>query len=245
MKIKTKLTLNIIVVLSIVATVVATSIFSMSFINGKLSYLTQRSTPYQMRSLELQREIQGATSALAKANAANTQKELQAFRVEAEKALEDVKNAQSQLESLNSEIKLDVYTELQRVSAELFETTANKLRSHEEAEKSDDILEKRLAEAEVRLKELDGKIRSLQLNRSGVFSTALDNSSRITDRLRIVESSRPLLKDLQMAFVDLQNAQRKPALIVAKGKVNTAANKLTQNEYIKNTKPVLAEVKFF
>jgi methyl-accepting chemotaxis protein len=60
-------------VLGIVATVVATSIFGMRFISDKLTYLTEKSTPYQMRTLEFQREIQGVTANLFKVNAAATQ----------------------------------------------------------------------------------------------------------------------------------------------------------------------------
>jgi methyl-accepting chemotaxis protein len=37
-----------------------TSVFGLTFIKNKLSYLTQKSTPYQMRTVEFQKELQGA-----------------------------------------------------------------------------------------------------------------------------------------------------------------------------------------
>lgn len=55
MTIKTKLTLNVVSVLVIVGAVVTTGVVGLTFIKGKLFYLTERSTPFQMRTMEFQR----------------------------------------------------------------------------------------------------------------------------------------------------------------------------------------------
>jgi len=243
MKIKAKLTINIVVVLVIVAAVVTTSIFGMLFVSGKLSYLTQHSTPYQMRTLEFQREIQGATASLAKVNAAATTKELEAFRAEAEKSLAEVKAAQSQLELLNGDSKLTIHDELQRVALELFETADSKLKAQENAESSYKALGKRLQEANTRFKDLDNKIKNLQLNRSKAFSTALGDTNLLSGRLRNVDAARAVVKDMQLAFYEIQHAQKKTSLLIAKGKINAAISKLSQNEYMKSSKTVLADAR--
>ncbi len=243
MTIKTKLTLNIVIVLSIVATVVVTSIFGMRFISGKLSYLTQKSTPYQMRTLEFQREIQGATATLFKINTAATPQELQSFKAEAEKALTEVKTAQEQLESLTAGSKLDTYESLRSVASELFEISDGKLKAQDDAAKASIDLNKRMTEATAKLRQLDTKIRALQGNRTGAFSNALDESGRISSRLRGVEAARLQLKDLQLAFYEVQNAQKRPTLLIARGKVNAAINKLSQNDHLKNSKNSANEIK--
>jgi len=244
MTIKTKLILNIIIVLTIVAVVVVTSIFSMRFVSDKLSYLTQKSTPYQMRTLEFQREIQGATAALAKVSTALHPQELQTFKTEAEKALAEVKQGQEQLEALNGGSKLGTYDELQAVANELYGIVANKLQAQDEAEKGAAGLTQRMKESAVRLRELDSKIRSLQGNRTGAFSAALDESGKITGRLRGVEAARLQLKDLQLGFYEIQNAQKRTTLLIARGKVNAAITKLLQNEHMKGAKGALADVKW-
>lgn len=244
MTIKTKLMLNIVIVLTIVAVVVATSIFGMRFISGKLSYLTQKSTPYQMRTLEFQREIQGATASLAKVSASLTPQELQTFKTEAEKAVNEVKLAQEQLEALNGGAKLGAFEELQGVANELYGIVSSKLQAQEEAEKASKTLGARMSEATTRLRTLDSKIRSLQGKRTGAFSEALDESGRITSSLRGVEAARLQLKDLQLGFYEIQNAQKRPTLLIARGKVNAATSKLLQNEHLKSTKGGLAEVKW-
>lgn len=244
MTIKTKLTLNIVIVLAIVATVVVTSIFGMQFISGKLSYLTQKSTPYQMRTLEFQREIQGATATLFKINTAATSQELQLFRAEAEKALSEVKAAQEQLENLTAGgTKQDTHDSLRTVATELFAISVDKLKSQDEATKASTELNRRMAEATAKLRQLDTKIRTLQGNRTGAFSNALDESGRISNRLRGVESARLQLKDLQLAFYEVQNAQKRPTLLIARGKVNAALTKLNQNAHLKNMNGGTSEIK--
>jgi methyl-accepting chemotaxis protein len=244
MTIKTKLALNIIIVLAIVAAVVATSIFGMSFVNGKLTYLTQKSTPYQMRTLEFQREIQGVTASLFKINTAATQQELQSYKAETEKALAEVKITQEQLEKLTAGgTKLDTHESLRTVATELFDISGNKLKAQEDAVKAADELNRKMTEATGKLRQLDAKIRALQGNRTGAFSSALRESGQMSTRLRAVESVRLQLKDLQLAFSEMQNAQRRPALLIARGKVNASISKLTQNEHLNSMKEGAATIK--
>ena len=244
MTIKTKLTLNIVIVLAIVAAVVATSIFGMNFVNGKLTYLTQKSTPYQMRTLEFQREIQGVTASLFKINTAATPQELQTYKLESEKALAEVKSTQEQLEKLTAGgTRLDTHESLKAVATELFAISGSKLQAQADAVKAADELNRKMTEATGKLRQLDGKIRALQGNRSGAFSTALRESNQISNRLRNVEAVRLMLKDLQLAVNDLQNAQRRPALLIARGKVNASISKLNQNDHLKSMKGGTALIK--
>ena len=212
MTIKTKLILNIVIVLGIVATVVATSIFSMRFISGQLAYLTEKSTPHQMRTLEFQREIQRVTANLFKVNTAATPQELQSFRAEAEKSLAAARTSQEQLDLLTAGGgKHDTYEALQSVATEMFEMAAGKLKAQDDAVNAAAGLNRKMLETTSRLRQLDARIRSLQGNRTGAFSSALDESGRISARLRGVEAVRLQLKELQLAFFEVQNAQRRPA----------------------------------
>ena len=73
MNIKAKLISNVLLVVMAIATVVAASIASMGYISGKLNYLTQKSTPYQTKTLEFQRELQATASALVKVGTAHSE----------------------------------------------------------------------------------------------------------------------------------------------------------------------------
>jgi len=102
MTIKTKLTWNVIIAIVLVGVVTATSIIGMGFVKSKLFYLTEQSTPYQVRTLELQRAIQGTTAGLVKVSAAMNIEEYKTHRAEVEKSLSEVKNTQDLLESLSA-----------------------------------------------------------------------------------------------------------------------------------------------
>ncbi len=242
MKIKTKLTFNIILVVVAVGIVVATSIFGMKFVKDKLSYLTQKSTPYQMRTVEFQRELQGAITDLVKVNAALNMNEYKGFRTEAEKSLGTVKSAQQALEEMSNN-KLGTYDELSQIAQELFTTDETKLSSAAAASEAKNKVSQRLKESSARLKEMDKRVRNLQLSRSAAFSSALDETGRFSGHLRSVEDLRNLIKDLQLIAITVQNAQKSTAVLIAKGKVNSVLNRISKNEFNINNKTISTDVK--
>jgi len=242
MKIRTKLTFNILLVVIAVGIVVATSIFGMKFVKDKLSYLTQKSTPYQMRTVEFQRELQGAITDLVKVNAALNMNEYKAFRSEAEKSLATVKSAQQALEEMSNN-KLGTHDELAQIAQELFNIDETKLSSEAAASEAKNKVSQRLKESSARLKEMDKRVRKLQMNRSTAFSTALDETGRFSGSLRSVEELRNLVKDLQLIAITVQNAQKSTAVLIAKGKVNSVLSRINKNEFNKSNKAIAADVK--
>ncbi|OHB27799.1 MAG: hypothetical protein A2X79_04200, partial [Desulfuromonadaceae bacterium GWB2_53_15] len=242
MKIRTKLTFNILLVVIAVGIVVATSIFGMKFVKDKLSYLTQKSTPYQMRTVEFQRELQGAITDLVKVNAALNMNEYKAFRSEAEKSLATVKSAQQALEEMSNN-KLGTHDELAQIAQELFNIDETKLSSEAAASEAKNKVSQRLKESSARLKEMDKRVRKLQMNRSTAFSTALDETGRFSGSLRSVEELRNLVKDLQLIAITVQNAQKGTAVLIAKGKVNSVLSRINKNEFNKSNKAIAADVK--
>ena len=94
MTIKSKLTLNVGIVLGVIAAVVLASVIGMGFVKNRLFDLTERSTPFQTRSMELQRAIHAATADLVKVGAVSNQTELKTYRQEAAASLDQVKKAE-------------------------------------------------------------------------------------------------------------------------------------------------------
>ena len=74
MRIKTKLTLNVLLVLLVIAAVSVTSIGSMRSVKKNLVYLTERSTPFQIRTLESHKAVQAVTTDLTRLSGAIVQK---------------------------------------------------------------------------------------------------------------------------------------------------------------------------
>ncbi|OGU04840.1 MAG: hypothetical protein A2075_02915 [Geobacteraceae bacterium GWC2_58_44] len=242
MKIRTKLACNILLVVAAVAVVVATSIFGMTFIKKKLSYLTEKSTPYQMRTVEFQRELQGATTDLVKVNAARNMREYTAFRAEAERSLADVKKAQQSLEEMSSG-SLGAHEELSLIARELFEAAAARIATGDAATEANVKVSQLMKESSERLKDLDKRIRILQTGRANSFAAALRDTGTYAGQLRSVEELRNQIKDLQLIFVSMQNAQKSNAVLIAKGKVNSVLGRIAKNPYHSENKTVAAEMK--
>ena len=242
MKIKTKLTFNILLVVIAVGIVVATSIFGMKFVKDKLSYLTQKSTPYQMRTVEFQRELQGCITDLVKVNAARNLEEYKTFRAEAEKTLASVKNAQQLLEEMSSS-KMDASDELNLIAKELIDASAARIATDNAASDANAKVSQRMKESSSRLKELDKRIRNLQTSRTRAFATAMEDTGQFTSKLKHVEELRNLVKDLQMIAITVQNAQKSTAVLIAKGKVNSVVGRITKNDYYKSNKAIIADTK--
>jgi len=177
--IKTKLTWNVIIVIVSVGAVAATSMIGMGFVKNRLLYLTERSTPFQMRTVEFQRAIQGTVADLMKVMASDSMDEYKTNRSGAEKSISDVKDAQAVLESMSGGTKIGTYEELHKIASELFKITEDRLRSEEDAVSASKAITKKLKEASDRLKDLDAKIRALQLNRTASFMTLIEESKDI------------------------------------------------------------------
>jgi methyl-accepting chemotaxis protein len=243
MNIKAKLISNVLLVVVAIAAVVVASISSMGYISGKLNYLTQKSTPYQTKTLEFQRELQTAASALVKVGTAGSDAELASLRKEADAALESVKSVQKKLEEMQGK-SLGTSEDLTRISQELYGATAARLAAGRESQERGRSVTQRLKESSARLKNLDQRMRSLQLSRSGTFSTALDDTSRFAARVRSIEELRSLVKDLQLVVIEGRTSHGRGYVTGAKVRSSSILSRIRSNEYIKSSKETMADIKW-
>jgi methyl-accepting chemotaxis protein len=242
MKIKTKLILNMVISAVAIGLIVITSVFGLTFIKNKLSYLTQKSTPYQIRTVEFQKELQGAITDLVKVNAARTMAEYKLFKGEAEKSLATAKSAQQSLEEMSNST-LGTAEELSRIAEELFTAALARITTDTAAAEANGRIAIRMKESSDRLKGLDKRIRILQTGRSNSFSAALKETNNTSSRLRSIEELRNLVKDLQLIFVSVQNAQKNTAVLIAKGKVNSTVGRIGRNDYLIDTPAIESDTK--
>jgi methyl-accepting chemotaxis protein len=243
MNIKTKLISNVLLIVIAIAAVVAASVASMGYISGKLNYLTQKSTPYQTKTLEFQRELQAAASALVKVGTAHNDTELTSLRKEADGALEQVKSVQKKLEEMQGS-HLSTSEELTRISQDLYSATTARLAAGRDSQERGRSVTQRLKESSARLKTLDQRMRSLQTGRSGTFSTALTNTNRYAERMRSIEELRSLFKDLQLIVLEGRTSRGPGYVTGAKVRSNAILRRIRNNEFVKNSPETTTEIKW-
>ncbi|TGU75055.1 methyl-accepting chemotaxis protein [Geomonas terrae] len=244
MTIKTKLTLNVIIVILIVAGVAIASIVGMRFVDSKLKDLTQRSTPFQMRTVEFQRQIQEATADLIKVSASRNRSEFQSAKAEAEKTLAQVATGQEALQALSGDVKLEAHEALAGIATELFTVTSGKLKAEEDATTANKAINDRLLEATTRLKELDAKIKGLQSTSSSSYSRSVTETKSVSDRARSVEALKLTLKDFHLGLLEVSKASTKKGVLISQAKCNTAISKALQNEAAKSSSGISTDLKY-
>ena len=222
MTIKAKLIANGLVTAVIIVFISLSSFSSMSFIQEKLSYLTEKSTPFQMRTVEIQRELQRSVTDLLKVNAARNLKEYSTFRAEAEKSLGNVQKTQDLLYNMNIATgRLTLSEELGPIARELFTATEARINGDISANAANAKISQRMEESATRLKALESHINTLQANRSTAFAGALENTGRLSARLRGLEKLHGQIKDLLPALANVHDAHDTSAFLIARGKVRT------------------------
>ncbi len=243
MTIKTKLTLNVVIVLAIVCAVALTSIIGMVFVKTKLFYLTERSTPFQIRTVEFLKAIQGTAADLVKTMASSDMAEYKTYRSGAEKSLSEVGETQSALESLSGGARMETSDELRKTAADAFAITEGRLKAEEDAAAAHKNISLKLSDTAGKLKELKDKISALQSGLSGAFVSSLGDTRSISSKLRSIESLKFILKDVQLTIAEIQSARDKRSLIIARGKMNSAMSKALQNDYVRGSKEFSGDIK--
>ena len=237
MTIKSKLIANVLVTTAIIGVISLASFLSMSFLQKKLLYLTERSTPFQVRTIEMQRELYGCITALVKVNAARTLAEYSIFRAEFEQSLTGVDNAQQRLKKMSAGTP-GLTGELGTVAQKLFTASEDRINSTIAATAANTKVQQSMKESSDRLNELDSSIRSLQVNYSKAFAAALEHTDILSRRLGSIEELRNLVRELQLLAVTVQNPQNSTAVLIAKGKLKSVAVRIAKNEFYSSNKSI-------
>ncbi|MDD2732987.1 MAG: GAF domain-containing protein [Desulfuromonadaceae bacterium] len=240
MTIKTKLIANVLVTATIVVAISLASYISMRFIQEKFSYLSDISTPLQLRTIELQRELQRCITNLLKVNAARTMNEYAYFRVEAERSLDTVAKTQKKLKAINGNT-VDVSDELGSIALETFIAVEDRINSDKTATSTNTIVMQSMKELSFRLNDLDAYVSNLQVGYTRAFEAALENTITFSSRTRSIEELLNRIRELQLVAVTVQNSLNSTAVLIAKGKLKAVVARIAKNDYYKSN-PSIAEV---
>ncbi len=244
MSIKAKLIANVLLTAIMIIAISVASFFLMRFLQGKLSYLTEKSTPYQVKSIELQRELHGAVTSLVKVTTARTLPEFTSMVAEAESSLVSVENAQNAVEKMNAGMS-DVSHDLDSIALELFSAVKSRIQSNDAASKANASVLQSMKESSARLNDLDSSIRGLQVNYTRAFAGALEKTAAATGKLRSIEELRNLIRELQLIAMNVQNIQSGTSVLIAKGKQKAMAVRIAKNEYYKTNRSIAVIVNGF
>ncbi|MHB8056891.1 MAG: GAF domain-containing protein [Desulfuromonadaceae bacterium] len=234
MTIKTKLIANGLVTAGIIVFISLSSFSSMRFIQDKLMYLTAKSAPFQIRTIEFQSGLQSSITNLIKVSAARNMTEYAASRAEAETSLKHISEAQDSLKKMGGSAgSLTVYEELAPIANELFAAAKTRISSDSSAREVNARISQQVKGSTARLKELEKHIHNLQVTHSAAFAKSLANTAQFSERLRDLEELRNLVKDLITVSAAAHNANNNTAFLIAKGKTTALLGRIVRNRQSK------------
>ncbi len=234
MTIRTKLILNATVVVVIVAIYAAVGITGLGLIRGKVGYLLRNSTPFQIRTTELQRALQACVADLVKVSVASSPDEFARFTALSSRSLEEVRGAEEAL-SLLSGKKRGLATELSDMSDQVVAITEKRLRAETDVTESHRVITERSREMAAGLRELARRITGLQSSYSRVFVNAFDSSKSSTNRLREMETLKSSLEQMQTYLLTVQTAREKRQLTILKSRLNGIMDNFLDNRLVKES----------
>jgi methyl-accepting chemotaxis protein len=234
---KSKLTLNVVIVFGVISIVVLAGFAGLTIVKGRLFDLTERSTPFQTRSMELQRAVHAATADLVKVGAALNPAELQASKKEAELSLDQVKSAEGALETLFSEKKIGTYGALMSQAKEVMDVTGVRLKAESDAVAANEEVRAKIADLSTRLKTLDQKVRAFQTARSEAFSKSTEAANSLSARILAIQDIRQTVTEVRVWSFELQTVTDESVLQVlqSKGLSLAQAAKDTAEKYFRSS----------
>ena len=243
MTIKGKLYLIMAVTVIGIVAIGASSLIGMNFVKGKLNVLTERSTPYQLKTMELQRAVQEHTAGLMKLSAAQTFQDFGAAKSDVEKSQQSVTALSTELSSFTGAGTSGSVEQLAAITRDLVAVTESRLKAEEAGHKADLLMKQKLQQISQNLRRLDASMRKAQAGSMYELSESNQGVKDITRKMRAVENAGNALNEVKQAVLEIAAADNKTAVVVASSKFNAATRKLTGSEMVKadptTSKPLL------
>ena len=238
MTIRRKLFLSGTVTLLGLATITGVSLLGMRLVEDQLLALIEHTTPQQLRSLELQRNLQEHVSNLLKVVAAESPGDLQIAADDAEKSAAETVLLENSLTLLDgnriSPETRQTVLQLRSLSTETYEASTERLRAEEATRQAAAAVGDGLQEVARRLGELSTSMNALATRQ---ILQANDKARTATQELSDMTDARDLLKDVQFALVELRRADSRKELLIARSKLDTALSRFAKNRAVTNRYP--------
>lgn len=233
MRVGQKLNMNTGIILILMILIGATAVIGIRFIRGKVLELTQKSTPYQIRVFNLQRELQAHASNLLKAAAADSLEEFKKTSARANESLTDEIQAADDVAKLSGKGG-SADSEISDVTKSVLQITEKRLKLEQSTTASMETLRGRLVQASQRLSSLDDNIRKLQQGSTGTMVSSIDRTTAANQQATNFIIIRDGVKDLMIGVSQLPTLDDRRSVASIKSSVETTSANIIQA--IKTTK---------
>lgn len=237
MKIKKKLFVSAAITITGFVIIIGFSLIGMKYVQRNLFKLTEQSTPYQLKTIELQKALQGHTSNLFEVSSASSLADFNSFKANTEESANEIIKVFKQLSAFKSEMEESKdMEELSNVTNDLITKTEARLKAEENVKASNKLMDTRLQDISKQLKNLDSSISKLQKGSMDQLSTSNEKVNASSSKMKKVRLVVYSIKDIKQAIYEIAAASSKNELIVAQSHFNNASRWISHSELVKSEK---------
>ncbi|RNC66686.1 MAG: methyl-accepting chemotaxis protein [Desulfuromonadales bacterium] len=230
MKTRTWLYASAAVMLAGLAMLAAVSVYSIYDIRGIISQLTDRSTPLQIKTTELQRSIESLTGVLLRLGVATDKREVAELSAAADDRLKNLRSALDGIKALDAAHggSIDV-TVIDKVYEDVKTATQARIESIGNFQEESRKVEADIQNVERVLGNVRRDMQNLTASSSKMVASSFTSSTQMVSAAQQVKELVIKLKDVQVVLKDLE---------IAKGSTEIFANK----SKMKNTVTAIQEI---
>lgn len=223
MTIKTKLSLNAVVVLTAISIIIVTALIGAITVDRNVRELTQKTAPYQLKALNQQRELQRHAMNLVNLSSSKTLEEYKKTTAGVSESLSSVSKASEEMARLKGERSAEDKT-ISNISQGITDITERKIMAHEAVLTASKSIQERLSEVS---KSLDAFVRSLQQQSSGTMITGVDSLMAANQQLNNLNMVRDGLKDLTIFISKIPVTGDKRSVAALRDNVTNTTKEIT------------------
>ncbi len=232
MTIKNRLSLNIAVTIVGIAIIGAISVFGLAAVREKIRTLTERSTPFQLKTLELTKYLQEHAVNLFAMSSSVSGQHLDLAKQEAADSLKRIKHVTVELQALTGENKKAnsiVISEIEALTGEMVHTTEERIRTDTEATEAVSMSRAKLDAVIEKLITLQQSMKALQNSAVANLARSSKKAKQITGELNEVQKMKDAVQELQLALTEIESASALPVVNAAKGRIRFAVQGIAQS----------------
>ncbi len=230
MTIKKKLSLNAVVVLTAISIIIVSALISARSVDLNVGILTQKTTPYQLKALNQQRELQAHSANLVNLSSSMTMGDYKKSAPLISTSLSAVSKAAEEMARLKGESSSTDKT-IPEITRGIQDITERKIKAQEEVFIASKSIQERLSEV---TKKMDAFVRSLQQKNSGTMISGVDNLMGANQHLNNLSLVRNGLNDINFSLSKIPLSNDRRTVITLRDNILSTIK--TINQILKNIK---------
>lgn len=237
MTIKFKLNANMVLIAVGILVIAGFSLSGMKFVQDKLHVLTEKSTPYQLKTIALQRSLQEHISNLLKATAANTEAEIRQLREESAKSLEEVRKMSAEMSALKGGSESGVkMQELESISGDIIKTVTERIMAETAGAAAHVQIDEKLTRLQSGLDQMAVTMKTSQKKLVGELSSSNDNVKRGSIKNNLTQGVISTLNDIRISILEIAAADQKSHIDSSVAKLNSSAQSVSKSLFMRTEK---------